>query len=127
MSEPGAGSDLAGIRTSAIRDGDDGILNGANAFISAGANPRLPVVITAFAAARQTWRIASQYAMDRKAFGQSIGSFQHSRLVMAELDTEPDIADQLIGRRPRPLGMNHDPDRAKWPTQFGVRSQEVSR
>ena len=29
MTEPGAGSDLAGIRTSAIRDGDDWIINGA--------------------------------------------------------------------------------------------------
>src|SRR6201982_1185531 len=28
MSEPGAGSDLAGIRTSAVRDGNDWILNG---------------------------------------------------------------------------------------------------
>jgi len=30
MSEPGAGSDLAGIRTSAVRDGDDCELNGSN-------------------------------------------------------------------------------------------------
>jgi alkylation response protein AidB-like acyl-CoA dehydrogenase len=36
MSEPGAGSDLAGIRTSARRDGDDWILNGSKTFISGG-------------------------------------------------------------------------------------------
>jgi len=36
MSEPGAGSDLAGIRTSAQRDGDDWILNGSKTFISGG-------------------------------------------------------------------------------------------
>jgi acyl-CoA dehydrogenase len=34
MTEPGAGSDVAGIRTSAVRDGDDWVLNGAKTFIS---------------------------------------------------------------------------------------------
>ncbi len=36
MSEPGAGSDLAGIRTRARRDGDDWIINGSKTFISGG-------------------------------------------------------------------------------------------
>jgi acyl-CoA dehydrogenase len=36
MSEPGAGSDLQGMRTTAIRDGDDYILNGQKTFISNG-------------------------------------------------------------------------------------------
>lgn len=36
MSEPGAGSDLAGIRTSARRAGDDWIVNGSKTFISGG-------------------------------------------------------------------------------------------
>ncbi len=35
MTEPGAGSDLKGIRTSARRDGDRWILNGQKTFISA--------------------------------------------------------------------------------------------
>jgi acyl-CoA dehydrogenase len=34
MTEPGAGSDVAGIRTSAVRVGDDWVLNGAKTFIS---------------------------------------------------------------------------------------------
>ncbi|WP_459179922.1 acyl-CoA dehydrogenase family protein, partial [Streptomyces sp.] len=38
MTEPGAGSDLAGIRTSAVRDGDDWIVNGSKTFISSGLN-----------------------------------------------------------------------------------------
>jgi len=45
MTEPGAGSDLAGIRTSAVADGDDLIVNGAKTFITNGINADL--VITA--------------------------------------------------------------------------------
>lgn len=36
MTEPGTGSDLQGIRTRAVRDGDDYVLNGAKTFISNG-------------------------------------------------------------------------------------------
>ena len=45
MTEPGAGSDLAGIKTSAVRDGDDWILNGSKTFISAGINSDLVIVV----------------------------------------------------------------------------------
>jgi acyl-CoA dehydrogenase len=34
MTEPGAGSDLRGMKTSAVRDGDDWVLNGTKHFIS---------------------------------------------------------------------------------------------
>lgn len=36
MTEPSAGSDLAGMRTSAVRDGDDYIINGSKTFITNG-------------------------------------------------------------------------------------------
>ena len=36
MTEPGAGSDLAGIQTRAVRDGDHYVVNGAKTFISIG-------------------------------------------------------------------------------------------
>jgi alkylation response protein AidB-like acyl-CoA dehydrogenase len=45
MTEPGAGSDLAAIRTSARRDGDHYVVNGAKTFITNGINADL--VITA--------------------------------------------------------------------------------
>jgi long-chain-acyl-CoA dehydrogenase len=45
MSEPGAGSDLAGIRTSAVRDGDSYVLNGQKTFITNGENADLVIVV----------------------------------------------------------------------------------
>ncbi|MGB6246641.1 MULTISPECIES: acyl-CoA dehydrogenase family protein [Gordonia] len=44
MTEPGTGSDLAGIATTAVRDGDDYVVNGAKTFISNGQNGTLFVV-----------------------------------------------------------------------------------
>jgi alkylation response protein AidB-like acyl-CoA dehydrogenase len=45
MTEPGAGSDLAAIRTTARRDGDHYVLDGAKTFISNGINADLVVVV----------------------------------------------------------------------------------
>jgi alkylation response protein AidB-like acyl-CoA dehydrogenase len=45
MSEPGAGSDLAGIRTTARRDGDSYLLNGQKTFITNGEQADLVVVV----------------------------------------------------------------------------------
>ncbi|MEH3131819.1 MAG: acyl-CoA dehydrogenase family protein [Mycolicibacterium neoaurum] len=44
MTEPGAGSDLSGIRTRAVRDGDHYVINGAKTFISNGQNCDLVIV-----------------------------------------------------------------------------------
>jgi alkylation response protein AidB-like acyl-CoA dehydrogenase len=177
MTEPGAGSDLAGIRTSAVRDGDDWIVNGAKTFISSGINcdlvivvartdpdaghkgftllvvergmegftrgrkldkmglhaqdtselnfdnvrvpssnvlgeegrgfyhlmhnlpsERLSIAISAIAGARETWRQTLQYAKDRRAFGQPIGSFQHNRFLLAEMDTELEVSERYLDR-----------------------------
>ncbi|HEY2238988.1 MAG TPA: acyl-CoA dehydrogenase family protein [Streptosporangiaceae bacterium] len=177
MSEPGAGSDLAGVRTHAERDGDDWILSGSKTFISSGINADLVIVVTrtdptaghrgfsllvverdmpgftrgrnlekigqksqdtaelffdqirvpaanvlgqegrgfyhlmhnlpaerlsiavsAVAGARAVFDETVTYAKNRTAFGQPIGAFQHNRFVLAELDTELDLARTYVDR-----------------------------
>jgi alkylation response protein AidB-like acyl-CoA dehydrogenase len=46
ISEPGAGSDVAGIRTRAVRDGDSYVINGAKTFITNGARADFIVLVT---------------------------------------------------------------------------------
>ena len=45
MTEPGTGSDLASIKTTAIRDGDRYIVNGSKTFITNGINSDLVIVV----------------------------------------------------------------------------------
>lgn len=45
MTEPGTGSDLAAIATSAVRDEDEWVLNGAKTFITNGINADLVIVV----------------------------------------------------------------------------------
>ena len=45
MTEPGTGSDLAGITTSAVRDGADYVLNGSKTFITNGINSDIVIVV----------------------------------------------------------------------------------
>jgi alkylation response protein AidB-like acyl-CoA dehydrogenase len=45
MSEPGAGSDLQGVRTSAVRNGNNLVLNGSKTFITNGWNCDLVIVV----------------------------------------------------------------------------------
>jgi alkylation response protein AidB-like acyl-CoA dehydrogenase len=46
ITEPGAGSDVAGIRTTAIRDGDEYVINGSKIFITNGARADFGVIVT---------------------------------------------------------------------------------
>ncbi|WP_256839151.1 acyl-CoA dehydrogenase family protein [Ornithinimicrobium faecis] len=45
MTEPGTGSDLAGVATTAVRDGDEYVVNGSKTFITGGVNADLVVTV----------------------------------------------------------------------------------
>jgi alkylation response protein AidB-like acyl-CoA dehydrogenase len=45
MTEPGAGSDLQGVRTTAVRDGDHYIINGSKTFITNGQHAEIVIVV----------------------------------------------------------------------------------
>ena len=175
MTEPGIGSDLASMSTTARREGDHYVVNGAKTFITNGINSdlvitavktdpsqkhkgisllviergmegfergrnldklgqhaqdtaelsftdvrvpvanllgeegkgftqlvtnlpqeRLSIAVAGVAASRAALGWTLDYVKERKAIGSPIGSFQNSRFVLAELDTEIDIAEHYV-------------------------------
>ncbi|GAA0997260.1 acyl-CoA dehydrogenase family protein [Acrocarpospora macrocephala] len=197
MTEPGAGSDLKAVRTTAVRDGDCYVVNGTKTFItngihadlvivvartdpSAGARglsllvvergtpgfrrgrklakagmhaqdtaelifenvrvpaanllgaenagfgylmrnlpqERLSIAVVAVAAARGAFDSTVRYCHEREAFGQKIGSFQHSRFKLAEMATEIELAQVYVDRAILDLNAGTlsavDAAKAKW-------------
>jgi len=177
MSEPAAGSDLQGIKTTARRDGDSYVVNGSKNFITNGINSDLVIVVVktspdkgahgtsllmlergmpgfergrnlakmglkaqdtaelffndvrvpvtnllgeensgfyylienlpqerlgiaagAVAACERMLELTIEYVKTRQAFGRTIGSFQNSRFLLAELVTETAIARTFVDR-----------------------------
>jgi acyl-CoA dehydrogenase len=45
MTEPGAGSDLQGVKTNAVKDGDDYVINGSKTYITNGQHAELVIVV----------------------------------------------------------------------------------
>jgi acyl-CoA dehydrogenase len=76
MTEPNAGSDAAGIRTQARRDGDDFILNGTKHFIS-DADVANAFIITAVTDPTKGARGISAFLVDRDTPGFTIGRVQY--------------------------------------------------
>ena len=57
---------------------------------------RLSIAVGAVGAAETILAQTLDYARDRQAFGRPIGTFQHNRFLLAELDTEVTIARTFL-------------------------------
>jgi alkylation response protein AidB-like acyl-CoA dehydrogenase len=66
---------------------------------------RLSIGVSGVAAARAALGWTLDYVKSRKAFGQPIGSFQHSRFVMAEMATEIQVTQAFVDQAV--LALNH--------------------
>jgi alkylation response protein AidB-like acyl-CoA dehydrogenase len=79
---------------------------------------RLSIAASAVAAAEAALGWTLDYVRERQAFGQPIGSFQHSRFTLAEVRTETEIACTYIDRCVQALNAGEltpeDAAMAKW-------------
>ena len=64
MTEPDAGSDLAGMTTTAVEEGDEVVLNGTKTFISNGINAELVVVAARDPAVENPYQALSLYLVE---------------------------------------------------------------
>lgn len=82
------------------------------------AQERLSMAVSGIAGARAALEWTLKYVKDRHAFGQSIGSFQNSRFVLAEAKTEVEIGqsfvDQCVLLLNRGALLAEDAAMAKW-------------
>ncbi len=72
MTEPGGGSDLANLKTTAVRDGDGWVINGAKTFITNGGSCDM-VVVAARTAPEKKAKGISLFAVDTTLPGFSVG------------------------------------------------------
>jgi alkylation response protein AidB-like acyl-CoA dehydrogenase len=79
---------------------------------------RMSIAISGVAGARAALNWTISYVRERKAFGQSIGSLQNTRFVLAEIATEVDVAEAYLDKCVDALLVDdlspEDAAKAKW-------------
>jgi butyryl-CoA dehydrogenase len=95
MTEPEAGSDAAGIRTTAVRSGDHYLLNGAKTFITNGgvADTYVVTAVTDRAAGHKG---ISDFIVEKGTAGMSFGEPMHKMGIRGSVTTEVLFRDCLV-------------------------------
>ena len=73
LTEPGAGSDVANLRTGVTKDGDDYILNGTKMFITNGGVAQLYSVFATLEPGKRNYRAFCAFVVSRDTPGLSVG------------------------------------------------------
>lgn len=99
MTEPGAGSDLQGVRTHARRDGDHYVLSGSKTFITNGQNANLIIVVCKTDPALGAKGVSLLAVEVEDEAGQPVPGFQRGRnlhkIGMAAQDTSELFFDEV--------------------------------
>ena len=100
LTEPGAGSDAAALRTTARRDGDDYVLNGNKVFITNGTHADVALVF-ATVDPEQKHKGITAFLVDTDAAGLSRGGHEYKLGVNASGTTELAFADCRVSATQR--------------------------
>ncbi len=108
LSEPEAGSDPAAMRTSAVRDGDEWVINGQKAWIS---NATIADFYVVFATTDRENRRTSAFVVEKDAPGFDPGKLEHKLGIKGSPTGSPTFTDvrvpqeNLIGEEGKGLGV----------------------
>ena len=118
VTEPGAGSDVAGIRTRAVRDGNDYVLNGAKMFITNGVHGDL-YFIAARTDPEAKGSRAHHHVHRREGHAGLHASAARSTRPAGAAPTPPSWSSRIAACRPRTCWAS--------PTAASIRSWPTSR
>jgi alkylation response protein AidB-like acyl-CoA dehydrogenase len=93
LSEPEAGSDPAAMRTSAVRDGDDWVINGQKAWIS---NATIADFYVVFATTDRENRRTSAFVVEKDAPGFDPGKLEHKLGIKGSPTGSPTFTDVRV-------------------------------
>jgi alkylation response protein AidB-like acyl-CoA dehydrogenase len=95
LTEPGAGSDIQGMKTRAVRDGDSYVLNGTKTWLTSGSEADALIVFAVSEGARSEKRL-SAFIVDRSSPGYRVAKIEKKMGLRSSLTAEITLDDCRI-------------------------------